>query len=159
MDAPFAVQFHVYTVVPAALLGAWMLAARKGNVIHRLLGRLWVLLMAATAISAFFIHEIRLIGSFSPIHLLSILTLISCVGIVWSARTRRLQAHKRMVTGLYFGGIGLAGLFTLLPGRIMHRVVFGEGMAGLPLDWTLGLIGAAFLAWWVWRKSRRSAAV
>ncbi|MBN9033614.1 MAG: hypothetical protein J0I23_27860, partial [Rhizobiales bacterium] len=33
LDAPLAIQIHVATVVPAALLGIWMLLARKGTLV------------------------------------------------------------------------------------------------------------------------------
>lgn len=155
-SASWIVQLHVYTVVPAALLGAWMLLARKGTSLHKLLGRVWVGLMGATAMSSFFITELRMIGPFSPIHLLSVLTLVSCVVIVWSARTGMFEIHKGTVQGLYFGGIGVAGLFTLLPGRIMHEVVFGAN-APIPGRWMAGLAGAVLVAWLVWRRSERHA--
>ena len=125
LNAPMAVQIHVFTVVPAFMLGAWMLMARKGTRIHKLLGRVWVALMAVTALSSFFIHEIRMIGGFSPIHLLSILTLFSCGFIIWTARQRRFSAHRKTVLALYWGGIGLAGAFTIVPGRIMNQAIFG----------------------------------
>jgi uncharacterized membrane protein len=51
LDAPFAVLFHVATVVPAALIGAWLLARPKGTRLHRALGRVWIGLMAATSLS------------------------------------------------------------------------------------------------------------
>jgi len=30
------------------------------------------------------------------------------------------------MTSIFFGALIVAGLFTLLPGRIMHAVVFGQ---------------------------------
>jgi len=75
LHAPLAIQIHVATVVPAAIIGLVIFMRRKGTRLHKALGRLWVTLMAATAISSFFIHQINLIGGFSPIHLLSILVL------------------------------------------------------------------------------------
>ena len=155
LSAPLAVQIHVFTVAPASLIGGWMLMARKGTRLHKMLGRLWLFLMAVTAVSSFFIHEIRLLGPYSPIHLLSVVTLISCFIVVWSARTKRLAIHKRTVQGLYFGAIGLAGLFTLLPGRIMHQVVFGPG-APLSFSWMFGLFGAAVVAFVIWRSGPRT---
>ncbi len=58
LDASFAVQFHVCTVIPAAFLGAYVLMTRKGTARHKRLGRIWVALMILTAISTFFIHQI-----------------------------------------------------------------------------------------------------
>ena len=153
LDAPFAVQLHVYTVVPAAILGAAMLLRRKGTPSHRALGRFWIGLMVVTALSSFFIHEIDFYRGFSPIHLLSIATLFACVYIVRSARQGRIREHRIAVRSLYFGGVGIAGLFTLAPGRIMHALVFGsaEGAVGAATpDWiwtafALGLGGVLLL--------------
>ncbi len=160
-DASFAVQFHVYTVVPAAVIGGIMLLRRKGTPTHRVLGRIWVLLMVATAISSFFIHEINLWNGFSPIHVLSIASLAACVVIVWSARAGNLRAHRSAVRGLYFGGIGIAGLFTFAPGRIMHALVFGEGGAVAAPDWIWTVfasgLGVALVGLFLRRRAMRKA--
>lgn len=129
LNASPAIQLHVATVVPAALIGGLMLILRKGTYQHRMAGRLWIALMVLTALSSFFIHEIRLLGDFSPIHLLSIVVLVSAVEVVRSARRRNFVRHQRLVKSLYFGGIGIAGLFTLLPGRIMHEMAFAPALA------------------------------
>lgn len=143
LSAPLAVQVHVYTVVPAALIGGYMLVARKGTPMHRLLGRIWIVLMIVTALASFFIHELDLFAGFSPIHVLSVLTLAGCVQAVRLARARRIHEHMRIVKSIYFGGIGIAGLFTLLPGRIMNRMIFGDGGS-----WMAWLRPAQ--AGWVW---------
>lgn len=145
LDAPFAVLFHVATVVPAALIGAWLLARPKGTRLHRALGRAWIGLMAATSLSTFFIHEIRLVGDFSPIHLLSLYVLCGCVLAVRAARRRDIAAHRGHVAGMYLGGIVVAGAFTFLPGRIMHDslAALGGGVASLALT---ALLCAAFVS-------------
>lgn len=129
LNASPAIQLHVATVVPAALIGGLMLILRKGTYLHRMAGRVWIGLMVLTALSSFFIHEIRLLGDFSPIHLLSIVVLVSAVEVVRSARRRNFVRHQRLVKSLYFGGIGIAGLFTLLPGRVMHEMAFAPALA------------------------------
>ena len=130
LNAPLAVQIHVYTVVPAFVLGAFMFWARKGTRVHKLLGRVWVALMAITALASFFIHEIRMVGDFSPIHLLSILTLFSCGFIVWTARKRRFSAHRKTVLALYWGGIGLAGAYGI------RRLTHGPARPDTNCTWT-----------------------
>lgn len=126
LHASPAIQIHVLAVILAALIGGYMLWARKGTWLHRLCGRVWIALMVLTALSSFFIHEITLVGDFSPIHILSIVVLASAFEIVRSARQRNFVRHQRVVKSLYFGAIGIAGLFTLMPGRIMHEVIFGQ---------------------------------
>lgn len=124
LDAPFAIQVHVAAVIPAALIGSYILSARKGTPLHRLLGRMWLGLMVIVAVSSFFIHQINLFMGFSPIHLISIYVLAGSFLAYRSARRHQIAAHKRQVQGLYFGGIVGAGAFTLLPGRIMNKLVF-----------------------------------
>lgn len=126
LQASFAVQLHVATVLPAAILGAFLLARPKGSRLHRLLGKLWLALMAMTAFTTFFIHEIRLIGSFSPIHLLSVYVLFGSWQAISAARRGDIAAHRGHVAGMYLGGIVVAGLFTLLPGRLMHTSLFSD---------------------------------
>jgi uncharacterized membrane protein len=142
LNASPAIQFHVATVVPAALIGGIMLLMRKGTSLHRLAGRLWIALMVLTALSSFFIHEINLVGGFSPIHILSVVVLVSAAEVVRSARRRDFVRHQRLVKSLYFGAIGIAGLFTLLPGRIMHEVVFTPVQANGAPVWVWPLLVA-----------------
>jgi uncharacterized membrane protein len=142
LNASPAIQFHVATVVPAALIGGIMLLMRKGTSLHRMAGRLWIALMVLTALSSFFIHEINLVGGFSPIHILSVMVLVSAAEVVRSARRRDFVRHQRLVKSLYFGAIGIAGLFTLLPGRIMHEVVFTPVQANGAPVWVWPLLVA-----------------
>ncbi|KQU85909.1 MULTISPECIES: DUF2306 domain-containing protein [Ensifer] len=126
LHASFAVQLHVATVIPAAILGAFLLARPKGTRLHRLLGKIWLALMVVTAFSTFFIHEIKLVGGFSPIHLLSIYVLFGSWQTIAAARRHDIPAHRGHVAGMYLGGIVVAGLFTLLPGRLLHASLFSE---------------------------------
>jgi len=80
----------------AFLLGLVQLAAPKGTLPHRTLGWIWVGLMVSVALSSFWIHQIRLIGLWSPIHLLSIFTLVTLPLGVWMAtRLRTRVCHRR----------------------------------------------------------------
>jgi uncharacterized membrane protein len=81
--------------------------------------------MLAVVVSSFFIHTIRLWGSFSPIHLLSIFTLAMLPLAIAHARRHAVERHRRAMLGLFVGALVIAGVFTFLPGRIMHAVVFG----------------------------------
>ena len=59
---------------------------------YRMLGYIWVGLMVIVAFSGFYIHVLKLVGPFSPIHLLSVLTLASlwyATGAVTSSGTAR----------------------------------------------------------------------
>jgi uncharacterized membrane protein len=151
LDASLAIKIHVAAVVPAAILGAYLLMRRKGTPVHRLLGKVWLALMVITALSSFFIHALNMFHGFSPIHLISIYVLFASWRAFSAARRHDIARHRKAVTGLYFGGIGIAGLFTLVPGRIMSKVVF-SGSEWLPVV-ILGVI-AVFLGWVAWSRGR-----
>src|SRR5476649_1414612 len=124
LDAAPAIPLHAFAAMAAFVLGVVQLAAPKGTLPHRTLGWIWVCLMAFVALSSFWIHQIRLVGPWSPIHLLSIFTLVM-LPAVWRAHTHRVADHRRIMILIFSGALVVAGLFTLLPGRIMHSVVFG----------------------------------
>ena len=121
------IQVHAVAAMSAFVLGIVQLAAPKGTLPHRTIGWIWVLLLASIAISSFWIHGtgFRLIGPFGPIHLLSILVLVMVPLAVLAARRHNINWHGRTMTGIFIGALLIAGLFTFVPGRIMHAVVFG----------------------------------
>ena len=55
----------------------------------------------------------------------SLATVFLVAGYVLIKR-RRLVAHRNAMIAIFTGALVVAGLFTLLPGRIMHAVVFGQ---------------------------------
>jgi uncharacterized membrane protein len=125
LQASPAIQLHAFAALAAFVLGLIQLAAPKGTLPHRALGWVWVTLMVAVGISAFFIHEIRLWGPWSPIHLLAIFTLVMLPIAVVHARRHAVERHRWAMVSIFAGALVVAGLFTLLPGRIMHAVAFG----------------------------------
>jgi uncharacterized membrane protein len=126
LAAPGVFQIHAFAAMAAFLLGIVQFVGPKGTIPHRTIGLIWVLLMLTVAISSFWIHEIRLVGPWSPIHLLSIFTLIMLPLGVWYAHTHRVTGHKMTMISIFIGALVIAGLFTLLPGRIMNAVTFGH---------------------------------
>jgi uncharacterized membrane protein len=125
LEASGTIPLHAFAAMAAFALGVVQFAAPKGTLPHRTVGWIWVGLMAVVAASSFWIHEIRLLGPWSPIHLLSIFTLIVLPIAVWRARRHRVADHRRIMILIFVGALIIAGLFTFLPGRIMHAVVFG----------------------------------
>lgn len=125
LTAPWIVQLHAVAALGAFALGAWQLAAPKGTVPHRVLGWVWAGLMAGVVISSFWIHDLRQWGPFSWIHLLSLWTAIVLPLGLLAARRGRVARHRAAMTSLFLGALVIAGAFTLMPGRIMHGVVFG----------------------------------
>src|ERR1700723_2172036 len=125
LDAAPAIPVHAFAAMAAFALGMVQFAAHKGTLPHRTIGWIWVGLMVIVAVSSFWIHQIRLVGPWSPIHLLSIFTLVTVPLGVWAAHRHRVAAHRAFIISIFSGALVIAGLFTLLPGRIMHAVVFG----------------------------------
>jgi uncharacterized membrane protein len=125
LDAAPAIPLHALAAMAAFVLGVVQFAAPKGTLPHRAIGAIWVALMVTVAISSFWIHQLRLVGPWSPIHLLSIFTMLMLPLAVWKAHTHQVAAHRRIMIFLFSGALVIAGLFTLMPGRIMHAVVFG----------------------------------
>lgn len=119
-----AVVIHIATVVPAIPLGLYVFVMPKGGARHRLLGRLWLALMVVTAFASFFIRHMN-DGSFSPIHLFSILTLVGASRVIATARRGDFAAHRRTVISLFAGSLIVAGIFTFVPGRLFWLWTFG----------------------------------
>ena len=116
---------HAITALLAVIIGAIQLASGKGTMQHRVLGYLWVSMMMYVSISSFFISEIQLWGTYSPIHLLSAWTVLTLCTGVYFARVGNIKAHQlnmQLLSGL---ALILTGLFTLLPNRVMGQIFFG----------------------------------
>jgi uncharacterized membrane protein len=129
LHAPLAIQFHVATVVPAAILGTWQIFfSRKGATLHRAVGYVYFALMIVTALSTLWIHRLmpdKPFWGFSPIHLLIPFVFFGVYNALAGAWTHDIRRHKRAMIALYVGAILVAGLFTFVPGRIMYATVFG----------------------------------
>ena len=82
-------------------------------------------LMIYVAGSSLFINEYRIFGPFSPIHLLIFVTLGGLFFGIRSIRRGQVEAHRRAMIITFTCALVVAGLFTLLPGRTMHQLVFG----------------------------------
>ncbi|WP_020173621.1 DUF2306 domain-containing protein [Methyloferula stellata] len=118
-----AIQFHLAAAVLALGLGSAVLVMRKGTLAHRWIGWAWIGVMLAVALSSFAITSIWP-GHYSPIHILSIITLISLPAAVWLRRRGQIKAHAITMVST-FSGLLIAGVFTLAPGRLLHAAIFG----------------------------------
>jgi uncharacterized membrane protein len=125
LAASLVVQMHAFAAMAAFVLGIVQFASPKGTLPHRTIGYVWVGLMLLVAGSSFAIHGIGQWGAFSAIHILSIIVLVLVPLAVLAARRHNVGRHRLAMISLFAGALVIAGAFTLLPGRIMHRVVFG----------------------------------
>jgi uncharacterized membrane protein len=126
LAAPAVIQIHVAAALLALLCGLLVMALRKGTVRHRRMGWGFAAAMATTALSSLLIARS---GHFSAIHLLTLATLITLPYGLIMRRRGRIGAHRSAMVSLVFG-LAIAGAFTLMPGRLMHQVTFGQALAG-----------------------------
>ena len=123
VSASLALQLHVAGALSAFAIGTALMLGVKGRTIHKRLGYSWIVAMAITAISSFFLTGLNG-NSYSLIHGLSAWTVIGLPMGLAAARRRKIKAHARQMTGMFVGGMLIAGLFTFLPGRMMWSIFF-----------------------------------
>lgn len=122
LAASFPVKLHlVAALVALGAVGAQFAGAKHGAR-HRVVGWIGVGALALAALSSFWIAEIRH-GNFSPIHILSVVMLVTLTRAIVARRQGRISAHRKNMIGATLGLVG-AGLFTLLPGRILFKALF-----------------------------------
>jgi uncharacterized membrane protein len=125
LDAQPIIRFHAALAFAAIGLGVVQFLAPKGTLPHRTAGWTWATLMILVAATSLFIHTIRTWGPWSPIHLLSLFTLGVVPLAVLSARQHNVRAHRSAMIWIFSLALVVTGLFTLAPGRIMNKVLFG----------------------------------
>lgn len=153
--APVAVQIHVGCALLALLLTPVQFLRRVGDRRHKRIGYAWVVAMGLTALSSFGISEIRLLGPFGPIHLLSAWVLFALVAAIMAARAGNIAAHSAWLRNSAFWGLGVAGLFTLLPARRMGQTLFAD-VGWLGFAAACGLFAAGSFGIMV-RRARQAA--
>jgi len=119
---------HLFTVLPAFVLGTISLILKKGTQLHKILGKLYMVLMLFTAIVTLFMPAYvvpTLFNHFGWIHLFSFLTIYTVPTAYTAIKKGNIKAHKRKMILLYFGALVIAGAFTFMPGRYLHTVLFG----------------------------------
>lgn len=121
--AKLPVMIHVASVLPAIPLGGYLLLTRKGTPRHKMLGKVWLVLMLITATSAIFIQSG---GGFSFIHLFIPVTFHAAWKTIATARKGDIAAHKRHLVFTYLTALMIPGIFAFaLPGRLMNVMLLG----------------------------------
>ena len=126
------ILIHLGFALSALALGPLALRSRKGSPLHRAAGYTWVLLMLAAALSSLFIRNFKGLNlwGYTPIHLLSLLTFVGITSAILAVVQRRISAHRKAMWSTYLGACVVAGLFTLLPSRLL-----GEWLWHSTLGW------------------------
>lgn len=132
------IAVHLTASLGALLIGPVALWARRGHAtgragtqrprLHRAAGYAWVTLMLMSAVSAVFIRDFALpnVAGYTPIHLLVPFTLGSLFVAFRHLLSGHITGHRKTMIGLYLGACVGAGAFTLLPGRYLGQLVWGQ---------------------------------
>ena len=120
--------FHLATVVPAFLLGSYLLVSKsKGTPKHRFIGKIYMLLMLITAVITLFMPTKfgpSLAGHFGFIHFFSALVLYNVPAAYLAIKKGDIKRHRGLMIGLYIGGILIAGGFAFTPDRMLYNWLF-----------------------------------
>jgi uncharacterized membrane protein len=123
-EMPAIVWFHLVTIVAALGLTPWLLLQKRGTRLHRRLGWTWAAAMMATAVASLFVRGMNH-GGWSPIHILSVVTIVGVPAAVWRARLHDVSGHRQSMRILITGALILAGVFTFPFDRTLGRWLFG----------------------------------
>ena len=124
LTASPAIQLHVAAALIAVMSALCLALYRKGTPSHRWLGRIVIAGLAAVSLSSFAIREINH-GSFSWIHILSVVVLFNVWRGVRALRQNEIRSHMWIMSSTAVLGLGVAGAFTFLPYRLMWQVFNG----------------------------------
>ena len=96
--------------------------------LHRAFGYAWVTMMLIASISAIFMRDFHLpnIAGYTPIHALVPITLYTLFRAFQSLAQGNIAGHRKAMQSLYISACLVAGAFTLLPGRYLGNLVFGQ---------------------------------
>jgi uncharacterized membrane protein len=122
------IALHLVAALLALLIGAVVMARRKGTSSHRLLGWSWTLLMGVVAVSSVFIRDTHLpnIAGYTPIHFFTITTAITLPVGIGRIRRGDVAGHRQVMRNLFMGACVTAGMFTLLPGRLLGTLLWKD---------------------------------
>lgn len=123
-ELSWVIKLHIFAALLALAIGTAILLQRKGSGLHKTLGWGWVFAMATTAVSSLWITQLN--GNmWSFVHLLSGWTIIALPMAIFAIRNRKVDAHRRAMTGIFVGGLIVAGGLSFIPGRFMFEFLFG----------------------------------
>ncbi len=137
---------HVIGALTSVLLGGHQVWRRpKGDARHRLLGRVWVVLMLWTAASSFWIRHINE-GAFSWLHVLSLVTLLTVTLGVVNAMRGNIPAHRGNMVGSWLGAVGAMLAAVAIPGRMIPTYAVAEPAGALAFALSVLVVTAVLVA-------------
>ena len=119
---------HFATIAPCFLIGVWLLLRPKGTAVHKLLGKVYMVLISFSSVVAAAMPAAfgpRLWNHLGFIHLFCVLVFVSVPYALWAIRRGNVRGHANAMRGLFLGGVIIAGAFAFGPGRVLHGWLFG----------------------------------
>lgn len=140
------IALHAVAATLAMVLGAVnLLRRRRGDRPHRVIGWTWIGSMYVTAVSSFWIQELRP-GRFSWIHALSVLTIVTVSLGLWNARRGRVAAHLGNMLGSYLGLIGAFLGVVVVPTRLIPQAFQHNWLGMAAITALIVGVGLTFVA-------------
>ena len=136
---------HAFAALTSLLLGGWQVFfARRGSAAHRVAGRAWVLLMLYVSVTSFWIQELRP-GTFSMLHILSVVTIVTVSLGFAAARRGNLPSHVGNMVGSWIG-LSVAFVFAVaIPRRHIPQFVLHEPLQAVAAGLTIVATTAALV--------------
>ncbi|MFZ4715211.1 MAG: DUF2306 domain-containing protein [Bacteriovoracaceae bacterium] len=107
---------HLITIIPVLIVGPFILFRRKGDKLHKVLGKMWAILMI---VSCLFSFGIQSDGGLSWLHGLAAFTIFSVVRALIAIKRKDLKTHERAMRGSYVGAC-IAFIFAAaVPSRLI----------------------------------------
>jgi uncharacterized membrane protein len=125
------IAIHMSAALSALVLGPIALWARLGRTLHprmhRAAGYVWISMMLTSALSAVFIRDYALpnLAGYTLIHLLIPVTLAGLGLAFWAVLKQKYIAHRKAMQTLYWMACVVPGVFTLLPSRLLGKLLWG----------------------------------
>jgi uncharacterized membrane protein len=159
MAAPLAVQLHIGFAILALCVGPFALFRVRRDRLHKVFGYIWVVGIVGLALTGLGIEStMPVLGPFGPIHLFSLFALWGVTHALLCIRKRDVVGHRASMQSVWFGAMGLAGIFTLLPGRVMNGVFLGDrpelGLWVVPIG-----VAVLIIRWRRWLRRVAAGAV
>lgn len=140
------IAVHATLALVALPLGAYQLfGGTKGSPAHRFVGRVWVALMLAVALTSYGIRGING-DSFSGLHVLSTVTLVTVTLGLVNARRGRISAHRGNMTGSWLGLVGAFAFAAAIPDRVVPQFVMTRPPGALAFAVAVALTTVAIVA-------------